>query len=194
MKTKKQNTQRLVRIAVLAAIGFVLQRIQFPLILPWMKIDLAELPVIIGAFSMGPVAGILIELIKNLLSLPLTNTGGLGELANFLMGLSLVLPATLIYRKKYTMVSALIGLIVGVIAMVITSMILNYFLLLPLFFPSGLASAKTQLEPKFNSFKAICLWGVAPFNFIKGSLLTVVTMAIYKPLSSVLGTKKTKSS
>ena len=122
--------------AMLSAVAFILMFLDFsvPFMPAFIKMDLSELPALIGAFSMGPVCGILICLIKNVLHLFITTTGGVGELSNFLLGVAFVLPAGLIYRHKKSRRSALIGSLFGAVIMGVFSVVSNYFLVYPVYY------------------------------------------------------------
>ena len=122
--------------AMLSAVAFILMFLDFsvPFMPAFIKMDLSELPALIGAFSMGPVCGILICLIKNVLHLFITTTGGVGELSNFLLGVAFVLPAGLIYRHKKSRRSALIGSLLGAVIMGVFSVVSNYFLVYPVYY------------------------------------------------------------
>ena len=135
MKHANRNLRTLVGAAMLSAVAFVLQFLEFPVPLSpsFAKMDLSDLPALIGAFAYGPLWGVVIEAVKNALHLFQTQTGGVGELANFLMGSALVLPAGLIYARKKSRRTALIGCLVGSISMGIVSALANFFILLPMF-------------------------------------------------------------
>ena len=189
------DTRTLTKMALLAAIGFLLQRLDVPLpfLPPWLKIDVAEIPVLLGGFTMGPVAAVIIELVKNALSLPLTRTGGVGEAANFLFGLALVIPVALIYRKKHTRKQAMLGLAVGTFSLIVAGVILNYVFLMPFYINVMFGGSVQKLidfaaaaNPSLHSLWTICVLGVAPFNLIKGVFLSMVTLLIYKPLAPFL--------
>ena len=121
--------------ALLAAISYVLAFLEFPVPLSpsFARMDLSDLPALIGAFAFGPVTGVMIELIKNILQLLSTSTGGIGELANFLMGASYVLVAGFIYKYKKTKKMAMWACVISSVVMGIAAAIVNYFILLPLF-------------------------------------------------------------
>ena len=189
------DTKALTKMALLAAVGFLLQRLDVPLpfLPPWLKMDVAEIPVLLGGFTMGPMAAVIIELVKNALSLPLTKTGGVGEVANFLLGLALVFPASMIYRKKPTRKQAIIGLAIGTLALTVIGVILNYAVLMPFYINVMFGGSAQKLidfaaaaNPNLNSLWMICLFGIAPFNIIKGIFLSVVTLLMYKPLAPFL--------
>ena len=191
---KGWNTKTLAKIGVLSAVSIIIMLLSFPLpIAPsFYKLDFSEVPVLVGAFAMGPVAGVVIEAIKILLNFATngTTTGGIGELANFLMGVALVLPAALIYRKNKSLKSAIIGLVVGIICLAITGALLNYYVLIPMYskFMSidkiiGMGAA---INGSINSITTFVLFAVVPFNLVKGLLVSLITMLIYKKISPVL--------
>lgn len=193
------STQRLTRIALLSAIGLVLQRLDMPLpfLPPWLKIDFAEIPVLVGAFAMGPMAGILIELVKNLVSLLFSTTAGVGELANFIMGIAFVVPASMIYRQHRTKKRAVIGLGVGTLALTVVGVLLNYYLLMPFYIEimfkgstEALINIAFSINENMNSLWMICVWGVVPFNLIKGAVLSMVMILLYKPFCGLFVEKR----
>ena len=154
------------------------------------RMDLSDFPALIGAFAYGPVVGIMIELVKNGLQLLGTSTGGVGELANFLIGGAFVFTAGMIYKKRKTKRMAWLSCISGSIVMGVVAAIINYFILLPMFemfmpldqviasFGSFIPFIKTKLD--------IVLFNAFPFNLLKGLVISVFTMMIYKRLTPVL--------
>ena len=192
MKEKKLSARTLTVTALLSAVAFLLAFLEFPVPLSpsFARMDLSDLPALIGAFAFGPAAGVLIELIKNALQLTTTATGGVGELANFLMGASFVFTAGVIYRFHKTKTTAWIAGIVGSIVMGIVAALTNYYILLPLFeqfmpLEQLIASFEAYI-PFIHSKKDIVLYNAFPFNLLKGLAITVVTMVIYKRLRPIL--------
>ena len=192
MKEKKLSARTLTVTALLSAVAFLLAFLEFlvPLSPSFARMDLSDLPALIGAFAFGPVCGVLIELIKNLLQLTTTATGGVGELANFLMGASFVFTAGLIYKLHKTKTAAWIAGIAGSIVMGIVAALTNYYILLPLFeqfMPlEQLIESFEEYIPFIHSKKDIVLYNAFPFNLLKGLAITVVTMVIYKRLRPIL--------
>jgi len=178
--------------AMLAAISSVLMFFDFPLpIFPsFLKLDFSDLPALIGAFSFGPLAGLIVELIKNLIHLLRTDTGGIGELANFLVGAALVVPAGLIYKRRKTRQGAIIGMAVGAIVMAIAAGFANYFILIPFyatFIPiDRIVSMCAEIIPAIDSFEKVILFSIVPFNLFKAILLCLVTFFAYKHLSRLI--------
>lgn len=193
----RERLRRFVQIGMLAAVAGVFMVIEFPipfLAPPFYKMDFSELPVLIGTFSMGPVAGMLIELIKILINFVLngTQTAGVGELANFLMGCAFIIPAGMIYKKKKTKKHAIAGLTVGVVTMVIVSCVLNAWVLLPAYGKAfhmpiqAFVDMGTVIIPAIDSMMKFCLLCVAPFNLIKGIVVSFLTLVLYKHMSVLL--------
>jgi len=189
------NTRTLVSCAMLAACAVILieLEISLPFIAPpFYKFDFSELPALIGAFSMGPVAGIIIELIKVLVKLITTTTMGVGELANFVLGCIFIIPAALIYKSKKTKKRAVIGIITGSVLMSLLATIINAFIMIPLYASLFSISVDSIIQmgasifPFVDSMFDFCLVCVLPFNLIKVLLVSAITMFIYKPLSILI--------
>lgn len=193
---KKNKTRNMVSIAMLAAVAVVLMLFEFPLpfLPPFYKIDASELPVIIGAFAMGPWAGVLIELLKVLLNLLLdgTTTAFVGEFANFLIGCSYVVPASLVYYYRKSKKNAVLGLLLGTLTCAVVGCLLNAYLLLPAYSKAfkmdieALIAMGTAANKAINSMFTFVLFATAPLNILKCGLVSVITMLIYKPISRIL--------
>ncbi len=179
-------------IAVLSAVAFVLSFLEFPVPLSpsFARMDLSDFPALIGAFAFGPVAGILIELVKNLLGLISSATSGIGELANFLIGASFVATTGLIYRHHKTKNTALFGGIAGSFVMGIVAALANYFILLPLFeqfMPvDQLIASFGEFIPFIKTKLDVVLYNAFPFNLLKGLVITAFTMLVYKRIRLLL--------
>jgi riboflavin transporter FmnP len=186
------NTRKLAATAVLAAAAYLLAFLEFPVPLTpaFARMDLSDLPALIGAFAFGPVTGVMIELVKNLLGLMTSSTCGVGELANFLMGASYVFTAGVVYRHHKTKRMALAGGVAGSVAMGIMAAVTNYFILLPMFeqfMPlEEIIAAFGEFIPFIHTKMDVVLYNAFPFNVIKGLVITAVTMLVYKKLSPVL--------
>ncbi len=197
-KNSMTNTRKLVVTAMLSAIAAVLMIIEFPLPFiapPFYKLDFSELPVLIGAFSLGPVAGVTIEAIKVLVNFLLngSTTGGVGEIANFVIGCSFVLPASLIYRYKKTKANAILSMIIGTVCMAVLGVFINAYVMIPVysnFMPiEQIIQMGKDIVPYIKDTLTFCIFCVAPFNLIKGVLISTITAFIYKPLSRVIHPK-----
>lgn len=188
----KISVRTLTSIAVLSAVAFILAFFEFPVPLSpsFARMDISDFPALIGAFAFGPAAGVLIELIKNLLQLMSSATGGIGELANFLMGSSFVWTAGFIYKRHKTKRGALAAGIFGSLAMGITAILTNYFILLPLFgqfLPiDQLIASFSEFIPFIRTKLDVVLYNAFPFNVLKGLAITALAMLTYKKLSPTL--------
>ena len=174
MNNSSQNLSKGIKISLLGAMAFILMFFDFPLIptFPWLKIDLSEVPVLLGAFAFGPISGIIIEGLKIVLYIIIkgTHTGFVGELANFIIGVSLVVPTALIYHRKKSKTSAIIGMIVGALVMELGGIIANIYLLIPAY---GITI----------DIKEYVLYGLLPFNGVKALIVSILTFILYKKLS-----------
>lgn len=178
--------------AMLSAISFLMAFIEFPVPLSpsFARMDLSDLPALIGAFAFGPFCGVMIELVKNALQLLSTSTGGVGELANFLMGGAYALTAGLLYQAHKTKKMAAFACVIASVVMGIVAALANYFILLPLFesfLPlEQLIASFGELIPFIHTKLDIVLWNAFPFNLLKGLVIGGVTMLTYKRLTPVL--------
>lgn len=189
---KQKDIQKLTMIAMLSAIAFVLMFFELSVpIMPWfIKMDLSELPALIGAFSFGPISGVVICFVKNLLHVFMSNTGGVGEFSNFILGVSFVVPAGLIYQKWKGRKSAIVGSFIGAILMSVISIFSNYFIVYPVYYymisEEAILAAYQAIFPNVkNIFECLIIFN-APFTFIKGIFSVILTIIIYKPLSPFL--------
>ena len=194
------NTRKLAMIGMFSAIAMILHVLDFPIFFApsFYKMDFSELPILVGSFAFGPVAGVMMEFVKILLKLCVkgTSTAFIGDLANFVVGCSLILPASAVYSFKKTKKSAMIACVIGTLFMTIFGTAFNAVYLLPAFSKfygmplDTILAMGTEVNPlakegSIVSFVAAC---VAPMNLIKGTLVSVVTLLIYKPLSPIIKT------
>ena len=196
MNKKKLTTKMITQIGMLGAIATVLMLFEIPLPFApsFYEIDFSEVPVLIGCFSMGSLAGALIELVKIILNFVIngTVTAGVGEVANFIIGCAFCVPAGLIYKKNTTKMGALTGLIVGTVFMTILGCFVNAYILLPTYAAAfkmpieGLVEMGTAVNANINSLFTFVMFAVAPFNLLKGVMDSVIVMAIYKKISPIL--------
>ena len=191
------KTKRLTEISMLSAAAIILMLFEFPLpfIAPsFYKLDFSEIPVLIGTFAIGPLAGIVIEGIKILLNLLINGsiTGGVGEIGNFIVGVLYIFPAGIIYKKFKTKGGALTGLIIGSVIMVAASCFVNAFVLIPTYGKAlgiplqAFIDMGKVIHGNIDSIWKLVLLCVAPFNALKVALTSVIVMIIYKPLKPVL--------
>ncbi len=191
------STRKIVVIGMFSAISTVLMLFEFtvPFAPPGIyKLDLSELPALIGGFAFGPVAGVMIEFLKVLLKTLIkgTSTAFVGELANFFVGCSFILPATVIYHIKKTKVNAIVACIVGTLVITIVGSSFNAFYLLPVFAKmfgmdiEVIIGMGTAVNRHVTSLTDFILLIVAPLNIIKGIVNSVITLLLYKRLSPIL--------
>ena len=187
------TTKKMTRIGVLSAVSAILFLIPgIPIIPPIYKLDFSTLPALLGGFSMGPLAGALIVLIKDLVGLFTTQTGGVGELADFVVSASLVVTAAALYRTRRTLRGALTGMGLGILLMILVGCAANYYVLIPFYqnvmgFPTEQVIRLVQATiPPVDSLWKLILLATAPFNLIKGVVLCGVPALLYKRLSPLL--------
>lgn len=190
------STRVMVKISVLAVISMVLMFFDVPIfpVIPFLKLDLGDWPALVGAFAMGPMAGVLVQLVKNLLSLLIegSSTGGVGELSNFIVGSIFVYTAGCIYFRNKTFKTAIIGSFVGVIAMATVASFSNYFVVFPMYSKvygipmESLLGMGAALNKNVVDLKTMMVFAIVPFNLIKGSVVSALTILVYKRVSPIL--------
>ncbi|TDW14638.1 riboflavin transporter FmnP [Breznakia blatticola] len=189
-----KKLETLIKVSVLAAIAAVVMLFELslvPLVPPFFKMDFSEVIVLLGGFALGPGPAIMIEALKNFINFLLdgTTTMGIGEVANFLMGCALVVPASYMYQKNKTKKQAIIGMVVGIISLSVVAMILNYFVLLPAyayFFKMPIEAFLSQASIPVSSLFTFMLVAVLPFNLIKGTATCLVVFLVYKKVTPIL--------
>ena len=193
---KKLTTRMIAQIGMLGAIAVVLMLFEIPLPFApsFYEIDFSEVPVLIGCFAMGPLAGVLIELIKIILNLCINGsvTAGVGEFANFVIGCALVLPAAFIYKRKKTKSGAIIGLVTGTLFMTISGCFINAYIMLPTYAKAfgmpieALVEMGTAVNASITDLMTFVMFAVVPFNLLKGVLVSIIVLLIYKKISPIL--------
>ena len=186
-------------IAILAAISAILFMIEIPVVL-FYKLDLSSLPVLLGAFAMGPVQGLMIQAVKSLLGLFHSTSQGVGELADFIMGAAMLLPAGLVYLKIKSRKGAIIGMALGTLVATIAAVLSNLYIMIPFYSVAyhmpvkDIIAMGQELVPAIDSEWKFVLLITAPFNVLKWVVISVLTALIYKPLSPILhGRKKART-
>ena len=188
----KMNVRYLTVTAMLSAIAFILMFLDFsvPVMPNFIRMHLSELPALIGAFAMGPACGVWVCLVKNLLHLFMTSTGGVGELSNFVLGVAFVLPAGLIYKHKKNKKSAITGALIGALCMALFSFPSNYFVVYPIYtkmMPMDvIIGAYQAIVPSVKELWQCLLFFNVPFTFVKGLFSVLITMVVYKKISPIL--------
>lgn len=193
-KTGMSSRVRFITVtAMLSAISFVLMYFEFPIpIMPaFIKFDFSDLPALIGTFAYGPLCGVIVCLIKNLLHLMDSNSMLVGELSNFILGAAFVIPAGLIYKFKKTKKSALIGGITGAVFMGVFCVFSNYFIVYPVYYQvampeEAILGMYQAILPSMKSILQSLIVFNLPFTVVKGLISVAITMLVYKPLSPIL--------
>ena len=192
---KNLSVQYLTRIAVLTALASILFLIEIPVV-AFYKLDLSNLPVLLGAFSMGPVPGLIILLLKSLIGMLHSSSMYVGELADFIMGAAFVLPAALIYRRHKTRNTALIGMAVGTVVMIVVAVLVNWKIMIPFYMTAygmpmeAVVGMATKAVPFVDTEWKLLLCVTAPFNLLKGVVLSALTFVLYKHLSPLLHVRR----
>ena len=194
--TKFLTVSTLVKISILSAIGYILMFISIPLpmLFPeFLKIDISDLTALLGGISLGPMAGVTIAFLKNLLQFitGMSTTGGVGEFANFLIGGSFVFTVSYIYSKKRNIQGVIIGLVSGIVVMTMVGCIANYFIILNLYATIGwsidaVVSMGAAINPAIDSKMSFIIWMIAPFNILKSGLMSLLTLPMYKKTEKIL--------
>lgn len=193
MKNKNKSIETLSFTGILSAIAFSLMFLEFPipfLIPPFIKFDFSYVPALIGAFMFGPLSGIFIELIKNLLHTLVSNSFGVGELSNFILGATFTGIAGFLYKKDRTIKKAFRGSFIGAISMGIISIFSNYFIVYPFYYnfipKKQILLLYQNILPSTNSiFMAIILFNL-PFTIVKGIINMIFAFIIYRKISPLL--------
>lgn len=194
----KLRIRFLVLTATFGALSFVLQLLEFPLpmLIPaFIQFDFSDLPALIASFSMGPLSGVAVALIKNVLHLTMTSTGGVGELANFLLSATFVGIAGVVYRLNKKRAGALVGSLAGALCMSLVSVPINLFITYPVYYavfaPKAVVLSAYQAILPFVDSIATCLWLFnVPFNLAKGLVVTLITFLVYKKISPLIKGKE----
>ncbi len=194
--TKANKTHLIVGCGVLAAVATALQYLEIPSPVNFIALDFSDLPALLGAFAYGPIAGVLIELVKNVIHLAVSRSGYVGELSNFILGAVFTLTAGLIYQKHKTKKSAIWGGVIGALIMAVVSYPSNLFVVYPFYYnfmPKEAVLGVYQALFKVDSIEMAILIYNVPFTFIKGLISVAISALIYKPLRPFLkGKEKTK--
>ena len=181
--------------AMLAALSYVLAFLEIPMpFSPFLKFDFSDFPAMLAALMFNPLYGVVIECIKNALRIINSSSGGIGELANFIMGSSFILSASLLFRRKRTVKNTVISFAVACVVMGIVAGFTNYFILLPLysqFMPiDRIIASVGEIFPFIKSKTDVCIYHVFPFNIIKGIIIAATTAIVLPKLSAVINRKK----
>jgi len=195
---KRVNVKNITRVSMLSVLAFLLMYIQVPVAFiapPFMKVDISDVPVLIGGFAMGPVMGVVICLVKNILHFFIhgSSTMGVGELSNFIVGSTFVVVTSSIYKNHKSYRSAIVGLSMGILSMTLIASLSNYFVVFPLYGKvmgmDAIIAMGAEVTTHIKDLFTMMIYAVVPFNIIKGLLASVVTLLVYKKVSPLLHDK-----
>lgn len=178
-KSKVFTTKVMVTVSLLSTLSYVLMLLESPAYIGFLRLELSDIPAIIGALQFGPIAGVVIELIKNLIkAITSTKTLGIGELANFIVSAAYVVPAAIIFRKMKSKYKSLAAFGIATICMVIAGFLINYFVTIPMYASlyggmDNVLAAATVIPGIKDKFTLI-LYGITPFNIVKGIFIGLV--------------------
>lgn len=189
LKNKMVSAKKLAMIGVLSAVAYVLMFISVPIpIFPsFLRLDVSDVPAILGGLSMGPLSGFSIALIKNLLQIGSTFTGGIGEIANALIAGSYIVIISYMYKKIHSKKGVIIGAILGSLGMILTGCVLNYFIVTPIYGQvfgglDAIIAMGSALNPKIHNLFTFVVWIYIPFNLIKSIVMTICILPLYKKM------------
>lgn len=194
VKKRKLSTRVLVKVGLLSAVAFLLMFIEMPIpgLFPYfLKIDISDMPALIAGLAMGPAAGICVEIVKNFLhTIVATTTGGVGEIANIIVGSAFVVATSVVYRRKKDFKSLVIGFVCGTLAIIAVGSIVNYFFLLPFYGQlmgmDAIISLGKAVNPNVHNLLTFVIWFIAPFNLIKGVMISILSIPLYKKLERLI--------
>ncbi len=193
---KKVNVRKITMTALLSAMASVLMffNLNIPLMPSFIKLDFSELPALIASYALGPISGLTVCLIKNLVNLLSSSTGGIGELSNFILGACFVVPAGIIYRKMNNRKGAFIGALCGAVVMATVSAFSNYYVVYPIYMQfmslEKIMAMYQAINPRVETLWQALWWFNVPFTFVKGMLSMIISFLVYKHISPFLKGKQ----
>lgn len=193
-QSRKIFIRKIACTAIMAALAVILMYLEFalPFMPPFLKFDFSEIPVLVASFALGPVYGVIVELLKNLIHLPVTGTAGIGELSNFITGSIYVFTAGFLYTKNRTRGGAILGMGIATCVLALIAIPFNYFITLPLygsvlhFSTEAIVGMSSAVNSLITSKMTLIMWGFVPFNLFKGLVVAFFTFWIYKPISRLI--------
>ena len=191
---KQHKTAYITKIAMLGVLAFVVEFLEFalPIFPSFLKLDFSDLVALLGSLAMGPLAGMLVELVKNALHLTVGSTSGVGDLANFVVGSAFVMTAGFVYKSHKTKKGAMLALGCAIIAMIVAGALVNYFITVPLYAlvlgwsTEMIVGMSQKVIPAIHDKLTLILYAFCPFNLIKGIVLSLIAIPLYKKVSPLL--------
>lgn len=198
-KKRVFETTNLVKMGLLSALAFILMRLDFPIpgFPPFLKMDVSDIPSVIGTLAIGPAAGVIVQFIKALLyTASGSDTGFIGPLANFVVGAAYVFPLGLIYKHKSDLKGFIIGCFAGTILMAIVGGLMNYFVMIPFYAVlfgmtvDVIVKMGTAINSSIHDLKTLVLYSIVPFNLLKASGISVLSYGVFKALQPLFRKNK----
>lgn len=189
------STRKIAMTAVMAAVATVLMFISFklPFMPSFISLDFSDLPALIASFTLGPMSGMAVCFVKNLVNLTQSMTGGVGELSNFIISSAFVVPAGFIYKKHRNFASAAVGSVLGAVFMAVLGLFSNYYIVYPIYtniMPMEVILGMYQaINPAVENLWQALIWFNMPFTFCKGMISVVVTLLVYRKLEPIINGK-----
>lgn len=179
------STKQIATIGICAAVSFVLMFVKFPIsYLGFLELEISDVPVALVTLMYGPISGILVELVKNILHLTATSTGMSGELSNFLVSLGFVVPLGFFTRKRKEKKNLILGMTAGTLGLAFMGMLVNYFITVPLYltlFGREAVMGMVQATiPSIHNLTSLVILGITPFNIFKGIIISAFALSLYK--------------
>ncbi len=190
-RATSMNTGVMVKIGMLAGVGVVLMLLDFPLpIFPsFLKMDLSDVPAIIGTFTMGTWAGVVVELVKNLLKIIVgSKTSGVGELANFLVGIGYIIPLGMICKRNLSKQKVILACLIASVSMALVGGLLNYYAFIPLYAKvlgssvDLFVNTAAKINSGIHDLRTLAIYAIVPFNLLKGIVMSFVGFGLFKAL------------
>ncbi|MSS63803.1 ECF transporter S component [Velocimicrobium porci] len=194
--TKEQHlfsTKQMVSLSLLTALAYVLMLIHLPFkFLGFLELEFSDVPAIVATLTYGPIAGVVVELLKNVIkAITATTTGGVGEIANFVISACYIIPLGVIFRRVQTKKKLILSFLGGIIGFVIAGIVVNYFVTVPLYAKlfggmEAVIGAASVTIPAIKSLATVVILGITPFNIVKGIMMSAVGYYVYKMLYPVV--------
>lgn len=187
------STKQMVTIALLSALAYVLMMVHLPFkYLGFLELEFSDVPAVAAALVYGPGAGVMVELLKNLVkAVTATTTGGVGELANFLISICYIIPVGFLYKKWKGRYKTVLSFSAGLAGFILAGIVVNYFITVPLYAAlfggmDAVVGICAATVPAVKNLATVVIFGITPFNFVKGILMSVIGYAVYKSLRRAL--------
>lgn len=192
-KQKSISTKQLVITGMFAALSYVLMLVHFPVkYMGFLELELSDIPAIIATFAYGPIFGVFIELVKNLIKmLTASTTGGTGEIANFIVSIGYIIPLGICYHKLQTKYKTFLACVAAVVGMVFMGIVINYFVTVPLYAAlfggeEAVVAVCSQIIPAIHDVATVVILGITPFNIVKGIVISAIGVLGFRSIGKLI--------